>query len=141
MVEAFMDAKYLHTIQVEQVKVGGQWYLVGSKDIPSGEIEKRVWIVVDAENVTPQQIAERRERLFNAALAFVERWDIKGQPEHMASRDDLVAQPYVAVTRLVGWFLKSIFDFCMAEREIPKVSSPESTDTLQTPATTEGRPN
>jgi len=114
MVEAYMDAKYLYTIQVQ--------------------VEGR-WLVVDAENVTQEQIAERREKLFNAALAFVERWDIKGQPEHMNSRVDLNPQPYIAVSRLVSWFLKSIFDFCMSEREIPKVLSPESIDILQTPAT------
>ena len=115
-----MDAKFLHTIQVQ---VDGRW------------------IVVDDENITPEQIADRRERVFNAALAFVERWDITGQPAQMTSRIDLNPQPYVSVTRLVTWFLKSIFDFCMSEREIPKVLQPESTDTLQTPATIESQPS
>lgn len=127
MVESFMDARYMYTVQVPV-------------PYPNGVDEKgetkytQIVSTVNAKNITKEQINERRELRFDSALAFVKKWGLQGQPEKINSRADLNPRPYVAASKLVEWLLDTVYDFCMSEREIPKALLSESTDSQMTPA-------
>lgn len=120
MVEAFMDAKFMYMVpgtqQMPIIENGKFVYLEDGETIKT----RPVRVQVDIENITPEQVRERRELRFASALPLIEAWNIEGQPKEVKSREDLNPKPYVGASNLIKWLLSEIFDYCMGEREVPK---------------------
>lgn len=96
-----------------------------------------VELFLEARFMPRDTLAHRQERndaLFATVTRFVEKWDIKGQPETV-TRENIVATPFLATQELISWLVEEVYNLCIGERIVPKVSEPEPIATPATPAT------